>query len=537
MVPCNFFRAMPEKEISMSKNLVVAFFFAFINLFFGVAEAVPLVDFDSPEPVLVIKTTDSEVGSALTSAAKELRGQVKGEYPWRGVIFTPGYLLRDLEYVMNALRPGWKSWEARHSRATLVVCSRFPVWCRVFPPVEVKDLAANYQSLLDSGVGGDFFGAIAGALNLIEEDLASRDASIQVRARREKAARDAQELAEKAAAKKITDERKAAIEHLTLEQEILKTLVKEGGTYCWKEASDAEDLFRDFEDSASHSPEVSEIYVQAAKATSLGHKIQAKMRNSSESRKEYLVLVAGIVFCLLGTFILWSGFWQYLRRKLKGWIEELDRELIKQGAFVKKFRGETAETMAPMLGKLDELYKHLHGVKSNFLLFGLNGAGFVFPIYLWIVWRQFRLIRWMHQDLSRRWAPTLHEIDEIGHFPIRFQVEFLTLQGYSQEAVYVGVLSRYAAEFGDEMRQHLVEVKKLDPLSFRDELIRLHLRHSDLDAKMAQFAQLLTAALARPESRGKVTSEVYRLRGDHQDPIDSILEKLRGLVLEVQKAV
>jgi hypothetical protein len=531
MVLYNFFRAQPEKEISMSKNLVVAFFFAFINLFFGVAEAVPLVNFDSPEPVLVVKTSDSEAAPVLVSAAKNLQAQVKGEYPWRAIIFTPGYLPRDIEYVMDSLRPGWKTWEAAHSHATLVVCSRIPTWCRILPSVEVKDLAVNYQSLLDSGVGGDFFGAIAGALNLIEADLASRDASIQVRARREKAARDAQELAEKAAAKKIADERKAALEHFNFEQEALKTLVKEGGSSCWREASEAEDLFRELAPT-----EVNEIYVQAAKATFLGHKIQAKMRNSSESRKEYLVLVAGIVFCLLGTFILWSGFSQYLRHKLKGWIEELDRELIKQGAFVKKFKGKTAETLAPMLSQLDEIYQHLHGAKSNFLLFDLGSSVFVFPVYLWIVWRQFRLIRWMHQELSQRWAPTLREINELAKFPIRFQVEFLTLQGYSQEAVYVGVLSRYAAEFGDEMRQHLVEVKKLDPLSFRDELIRLHLRHSDLDAKMAQFAQLLTAALARPESRGKVTSEIHRLRGDHQDPIDSILEKLRGLVLEVQKA-
>ncbi len=518
----------------MFKFSMAVFFFIFANLFAGTAKAVPLVNFDA-DSVQIFETTGDSAPTSLVSVAKKLSKQVKGVYPWRAVIFT-SYLLRDSEYVVDSLRPGWKAWEAAYPHATLVVCSRIPTWCRILPPIEVKDLTSNYQSLLDSGVGGDFFGAIAQALNLIEADLASRDASIQVRMRREKAAREAEELAEKAAAKKVADERNAAIEHLTFEQEILKTLVKEGGTYCWKEASDAEDLFRDFEDSVSHSPEVSEIYVQAAKATSLGHKIQAKMRNSSESRKEYLVLVAGIVFCLLGTFILWSGFSQYLRRKLKGWIEELDRELIKQGAFVKKFKGKTAETLAPMLSQLDEIYQHLHGAKSNFLLFDLGGSVFVFPVYLWIVWRQFRLIRWMHQELSQRWAPTLREIDELAKFPIRFQTEFRTLQGYSHEAVYWGVLSRYAAEFGDEMSQHLVEVKNLDPLSFRDELVRLHRRHSDLDMKMGQLAQLLAATMSRLDSWRKVTSEVYRLCGDHSDPIDLILEKLRDQLSEGQKA-
>jgi len=506
----------------MSKNLVVAFFFFFANFLSGMAGAVPPVNFDGPETVLVVKTTDSEADSAFTSAAKELRGQVKGEYPWRGVVFTPGYLLRDLEYVMNALRPGWKTWKAGHPRATLVVCSRFPVWCRVFPPAEVEDLAANYQSLLDSRVGEDFFVAIAEALNLIEADLASRDASVQMKTKREKDVRDAQELAEKAAAKKVADERKAALEHFDLEQETLKTLVREGGFYCWREASQAEDLFRE-----SVPTELSEIYIQAAKATSLAHKIQAKMKALSDSRTEYLVLVVGVVLGLLGAFILWAGFSRYLRRTLKGWLEQLEQDLVERASFLKKFQGKTVETLFPMLVQLEELYKHLNGAKSNFLLFNLTGRGFVFPVYLWLVWRQFRLIRWMHQELSQRWAPTLHQIEEITCLPVRFLVEFRTLQGYSQEAVYAGVLSRYESEFGEEALQRLITIKSFDPLSFRDELLRVHRRHTELEMKMSQFAHLLTVALTRPNSRGKITGEIYRLRGDSADSIDSILERLR----------
>lgn len=514
----------------MSKFAMVAFFCAFVNLFAGAAEAVPLVNFDG-DSVQVFETTGDSAPTSLVSGAKKLSKQVKGEYPWRATIFTPGYLPRDIEYVMDSLRPGWKTWEAAHSHATLVVCSRIPTWCRILPPIEVKDLTSNYQSLLDSGVGGDFFGAIAQALNLIEADLASRDASIQVRMRREKAAREAEELAKKAAAKKVADEYQAALDHFAAEQEVLKVLVRESSACCWREALQAEDLFRE-----SAPTELNEIYVQAAKATALAHKIQAKMRKSSESRKEYLVLVAGIVFCILGTFILWAGFSQYLRRKLKVWLEELDSTLVKEASFVGKFQGKTAVTLFPLVGQLEVLYKHLNGAKSNFLLFSLTGRGFVFPVYLWIVWRQFRLIRWMHQELSKHWAPTLRQIDEIIRLPVRFQVELDTLRGYSKETAYNGVLSRYESEFGAEVLQHLIEIRNFDPLSFRDELVRIHSRHSELDMKMGQLAQLLTVVLARPDFRGKVTGEIFRLRGDSADPIDLILEKLREQLSEGQKA-
>lgn len=510
----------------MSKNFMVAFFFAFFNLFCGAAEAVPLVNFDG-DSVQVVNTKDDETSSALIFGAKELQGKVKGEYLWRAVIFSPGYLPRDLGYVMDSLRPGWKAWEKAHPHATLVVCSRIPTWCRVSPPAEVVDLGGDYQKLLDTSIQEDFFGGVVKVINLIQADIASRDASVKEKLRRETAAREAEELAEKAAAKKVDDDRKAALEHLALEQEALKTLVKEGGSSCWKEASEAEDLFRELAPT-----EVKGIYIQAAKATSLGHKIQAKMRNSSESRKEYLVLVAGILLGLLGTFTLWAGFSKYLRRQVKSWLELLEDELVERASFLKKFQGKTAETMAPMLAQLEELYKHLNGAKSNFLLFQLNKRGFVSPVYLWIVWRQFRLIRWMLRELLAQWNSTLRQIDEILRLRVRFQVEFRTLQGYSQEAVYVGVLARYESEFGEEALQRLISIKSFNPISFRDELLRVHQRHTELDMKMLQFAQLIVAARARSDSGWKITGEIYRLRGDSTDPIDSILERLRKSLAE-----
>lgn len=521
---------MPE-EIPMSKIFVAAFLFLFAYLFSGAALAVPVLNFDGDESVMVLKTLGDEIPTAFLAGVKKL--DVNGGYPKKVALFFPGYLSRDSKYVMDLILPGWKAWEAVHPHSTLIVCSRIPTWCRIIPPAEVKDLAANYQDMLEMELQRDFFGAISKTLVLVEADIASRDASLQEKLRRQKedlaaaaAFQEAEALAEKVAAQKASEQLRAAQGYLQEQKTLLQFLLAEGGGCCWHEISQSKRLLQEPVPTGTL-----EIYEQASRVSTLAQQIQFKVKTLAKSREESLVLVVGIVSGLLGIFIFWAGFSRFLRQKLKDWLEQLEHELVEQASYFKQFQGKTALAVAPLLSQLGELYQHLNGAKSSFILFGLRERGFVFPIYLWIIRRQVRLIRGSFAPLLELCRVKQARIMETQKLPANLPVNFNALLELSSEAVYRGIIDKYSNLFGESLMQHLSQLRSLDPDSLQEELAWAQNRQLVIASQMQELAEMLYKVLQPSETRSLLIRQIYQLRGEHaEDPADAVLTMLRGVV-------
>jgi hypothetical protein len=242
-----------RKAIAMfARFLYAAIVFVFVLIFnlhysqaAGRTEVTP---FDGFGVVSLVNTVKTPVSASIRDDAKKL--EIAGsEYPTKVLVYLPGYLgdQKNQDYVLGFVLPKWSSWKKTHPKSTLMVCSRFPAWCRIFPADEVRDLTSIYQAELDSALKARFFDSISTVLAHVRKDLLDRDDAVKARVAAELAAKKALAEAELARSMRFEQDVQSAREVLSSKIEKVLSLKDEILEFSPETFSTTERLIADAE--------------------------------------------------------------------------------------------------------------------------------------------------------------------------------------------------------------------------------------------------------------------------------------------------
>ncbi len=465
------------------KIIAMVFFFAFTNLFFGAAWAVPVPAFESGRHVYVVYTMDGyRLPSAIKAGLSQLETQLQSlHYPDYLVVYAPGYRTVDMPFVKREVLAAWTTAGYNQKLGTLEILMLAPVWVEVqmpsdFQPAKGKD----YTALLRAA--GTNFTRLFVLLQEIEQAMSAADKEVQ---RQKQTLADVQTLAEvrvKAEHDQISVRLEKARKYFLQKTFVLGVLVGEVKNCCSEDMAAVRTLL-----AWTPSSDFGEVYEYAADMDDLARQLAMKIeRHDTRMRNLILFAFGGAAFFLALILLLVS-----VLSRVKGFEVRLQTAIDLVGPKIYTFQGfiELTQSKTQALREQCEVLLQnaqvLQGEVRQYL-----GVVFVWPTTYLRLRRKTKVL--FDEIVALLQSDILLQIQEIQGEPLAISSPLRLVKGFDlQDPLYRDVLRSYESFFETGYSKGLDTVLVKNPLVYPDEVRRRQVQLNNLQRLFEEFAQRL----------------------------------------------
>lgn len=510
----------------MSKNLLVAFLCAFINLFPGVVGAVSVPPSNGAHVKVVLTQQGYQLPAAVSAGLAQLETQFASlHYQADMILYAPGYRPADMPAVKQQVLSEWVQAGYNPKRSTLVVLMLAPVWAEVNLPTEFHPPQGKNYPLIIRDAGTDF-GKVFAIVQEIEQAMMNEDKEVLLQRQRDAEAKATAERAAADKAKAEADRLAAAKAFLQLQVTEFSLREVEAETCCPTEFRDAKNL-RGLSTSTEVTGDLASIYELGAKIYKHNRSIdEALLHHQTENRQAAWKMVGWFVLAVILTFVV---FWFFTRfEKLRVRLNQL----LEKVPDIPEYNGETEKVVLPFRTEFRGYAEELKAM--IFTLVEQKGFRFRSPLAFGQLRQQATRLINNVADLLRRWEPINKQI--VGIQAVGFTLianPLPQLRKGTHHALYNDTLARYeVSAFSDQIVYGgLNELLSQNPLGFEASLAHRISHLGELSDAFAELDRLLVEFIYLTEGktlqRHAVMSQLYELVHRVPDPIGSVLAKLR----------